>query len=139
PGMRIVMTLCFVSVASAASAGAPEAKPETVRADEKDLSGAWDGDAGRARDWGEINLKVTADGYIGTYSDTFNRQLGSITFRKIGERMYKGLWWESNLKRYGTCELEVSKDGGTVTMTWKALDDRKGAKKDGKSTWKRKG
>ena len=62
-----------------------------------------------------------------------------MTFDRTGDGRYKGRWWESDLKRYGMCVLEVSKDGGTITMTWKALDDRKGAEKGGKSAWKRKG
>jgi hypothetical protein len=136
--MRSAMSLWLVAGAVVLLGCASATTSGAGRVDEKDLTGAWDGDAGQADDWGEVNLKLIEGGYIGTYSATFNKQLGSVTFERTGEGKYKGRWWESDLKRYGTCELEVSKDGGTVTMTWKALDDRKGGEKGGKSTWKRK-
>jgi hypothetical protein len=134
--MKIFATLFFVAVAVTALPSAQEGKPEAARAAEKDLSGVWDGDAGGDKEWGEIRLKSTEDGYIGTYSDTFNRQLGSLTFKRVGERRYKGLWWESSLKHYGSFEVEVSQDGRTITVNWKALDGRA---KSAKSTWKPKG
>jgi hypothetical protein len=134
--MNSFTTLIFTAVALTALACAQEGKPEAARAEEKDLSGAWNGDAGGEKEWGEIKLKSTEDGYIGTYSDTFNRQLGSLTFKRVGERRYKGLWWESSLKHYGSFELEASQDGRTITVNWKALDGRT---KSARSTWKPKG
>jgi hypothetical protein len=134
------MALLFAAVALAALDCAPEAKPEAVRADEKDLSGVWDGDADGNKEWGEVNVKMVQDGYIGTYTDTFNGKLGNMSFKRVGERKYRGLWWETSLKRYGTFELHSSPDGGTITLAWKTLDEGKvGPKRSSKSTWKRAG
>jgi len=138
--MRIVMALLFVAVPVSGFVCALEAKPDAVRADEKDLTGVWDGDAGRADDWGKVNLKSIEDGYIGTYTDTYNCKLGSMSFRRVGERKYQGLWWETSLQRYGSFELQASEDGRTITLTWKTLDDGKvGPQKSSTSTWKRSG
>jgi hypothetical protein len=139
--MRSIMTRFVVAAALLTPmtlSCAAQSTPEAGGAAEKALSGTWDGDAGRNRDWGVVNLKATADGYIGTYSDTFNGQLGSLTFKRTGERSYKGLCWESSLKRYGSFELEAAKDGRTITFAWKALDDGNLGEKSGNSTWKRK-
>lgn len=107
-------------------------------ADEKDLTGVWDGrnNPSRNDDWGEVKLKATEEGYIGTYSDTYNGQLGSLMFKRIGQHRYKGLWWESNLRRYGSFLLVASTDGRTISVTWEALDNTN-APMAGKSTWKR--
>jgi hypothetical protein len=135
--MRIVVAVCIVAAAVVTLSCLPSTMSVAAAVEEKDHTGAWDGDAGRAADWGKVNLKSIDGGYVGTYAGTFNGQLGSLSFDKSGDGKYKGRWWESDLKRFGTCELEVSKDGGTVKVMWKALDDRKGAEKSGKSTWKR--
>ena len=136
--MRCVIGLLVVTLASVASSYAQEKKGEPAKAEEKDLTGVWDGGADGKQDWGDVWLKKIRDEYVGTYTATFNDKLGNMSFKRVGERKYEGLWWESDLKRHGTCELEVSKDGGTVTMTWRALDDRPGADKGGKNTWKKK-
>jgi hypothetical protein len=140
--MRSILTLFCVAAALLASvtlSWAVQDPREAGGAKEKDLSGTWDGDAARERDWGVVKLKATADGYIGTYSDTFNRQPGSLTFKRTGDRRYKGLWWESSLKRYGSFELAASTDGRTITFGWKALDDGNLGGRSGRSAWKRKG
>jgi hypothetical protein len=117
---------------------ASEDKAGREAADEKDLTGVWDGrnHPSRNDDSGEVKLKATEKGYIGTYSDTYNGQLGSLMFKRIGQYRYKGLWWESNLKRYGSFLLEASTNGRTISLTWEALDNTR-ALKGGKSTWKR--
>ncbi len=125
----------FVVVGFCVACGSLQIPAQEKKAEEKTLSGVWDGDAGGDKEWGEIKLKSTEDGYIGTYSDTFNRQLGSLTFKKVAEDKYKGLWWESSLKHHGSFELEVSNDGRTITVNWKATDGRT---KSAKSTWKSK-
>jgi hypothetical protein len=109
-----------------------------AKAVDADLTGAWDGakHADPNDDWGAVNLKATEAGYIGTYSDTFNGQLGSITFRRTGDGRYEGLWWESNLNRFGSLVLEVPKDARSISVAWKALSE--GGARSGKSTWKRK-
>ncbi len=114
----------------------PQSEPATASA--PDLTGSWDGSqhASRNDDWGDLNVKATPDGYIGTYSGTFNKQLGSITFKSTTEGRYHGLWWESNLKRYGSLELAVSKDANSLQVEWKALSGSGGAAR--KSIWKKK-
>jgi hypothetical protein len=111
------------------------------KTEEKDLSGAWDGDADGKRHWGAVKLKMIGDEYIGTYTDTFNGKLGNMSFKRVGERKYQGLWWETSLQRYGSFELQVAEDGRTITLISKSLDDGKvGPKITGeKSTWKQTG
>lgn len=135
--MRIIAALGLIVLTAVTWTGAPAKAEETGVGAEQELTGAWNGDAGRADDWGTVNLKSTENGYLGTYTATFNGSPGSVTFHKTATGKYKGLWWESDLKRYGSCELTVSPDGGTITLAWKALDDRAGAEKSGQSTWKR--
>lgn len=128
--MLMILALPLLSVAQ--NKGAAEKLAAT------DLDGQWDG----ARhpnpndDWGAVNLKSTEAGFIGTYSDTFNKQLGSVTFTSAGVGKLQGLWWESDLKRYGSFVLEVSQDGRSITVHWKALSE--GGARSGKSMWKRK-
>lgn len=126
----------FIVVLSLSSFGQSENAP--AKQSPRDLTGAWDGanQPSRNDDWGEVNLKATPAGYIGTYSDTFNRQLGSVTFRSTDGGRLEGLWWESDLKRYGSWVLEVSEDGRTIRVDWKALSE--GGVKAGKSVLKRK-
>ena len=97
----------------------------------QDLTGWWSG-----RSWGEVRLKDTNEGSIGTYSDTFNRKLGSLTLKRRGPRTYTGLWWESDLRRYGSLQLNVAEDGLSIGVTWKGLDssNRRVARE---STWHR--
>lgn len=103
-----------------------------------DLTGSWDGAQHESRndDWGDLNVKATPAGYIGTYSDTFNKQLGSITFKSTGASRYEGLWWESDLKRYGSFVLVATKDAREISVEWKTHSP--GGSQNGKSKWKRK-
>jgi hypothetical protein len=134
-----VVSLGISVAVTIALASASDKLAERRGADQRDLTGVYDGGAGGgADDWGEVKVKATKEGYIGTYSDTLNGQPGGITFQAVTGRKYKGLWWESSLKRYGSFELEASKDGQSLAVTWKALDGDNTKAKGGKSTWKKK-
>jgi len=136
--MQSLRAICIVIAFGVILACRSATVAEAAEADVKNLTGAWDGNAGRADDWGKVHLKWIENGYVGTFTGTFNGQVGSIAFDQVSDGKYKGHWWESNLARYGTCELQVSRDGATVDVTWNALDDRPGAEKRGKSIWKRR-
>ena len=95
----------------------------------QNISGSWSG-----ADWGNVVIK---DNVAGSYTSTFNGQLGSFELQKITEQTYKGKWGESDGKRYGIFSLGVSKAGQTIAVTWDALDDSN-RPRSGKSTWRRK-
>ena len=139
--MKAILTLALVftmTIASLPHSLAQDKEKVADKAPEKDLTGAWDGanHSDQKDDWGEVKLRATEAGYIGTYSDTFDRKMGSITFKRTGEGRYEGLWWESSLQRYGSFVLEVPKDARNIAVEWKALSP--GGAAGGKSTWKRK-
>jgi hypothetical protein len=91
---------------------------------EHDLSGRWDGGMLRHPfDWGDVRVIAAKDGYAGTYSDTYNGQLGTFAVKQTGERTYEGEWSESDKIRRGRCRWEVSKDGLRIEVTYDARDD----------------
>ena len=111
----------------------PSTKARLHAADE-DVAGPWTG-----RDWGNVRVKSAPmkGVYSGTYTDTYNGELGSFQFEQVGEREYKGEWWESNKRRRGSFELDVSKDGNRIDITWDALDGDRSKPKNGNSVWQR--
>ena len=113
-------------------------KPSTSAptASESRLAGAWDG---RAGDWGDVRIKAAKEGYAGTYSSTYNRELGNFEFRRTQADGYAGEWWESDKKRRGSFELTASPDGQFLSVAWEAAPDDGAAKPEaGLSTWTRK-
>lgn len=89
-----------------------------------DLSGVWDGGFRRANDdWGEVRIQTAANGYVGTYSDTYNGQLGTFTIRKTGDRTYEGEWGETDGRRRGVWQWTVSEDGLRIDITYQAVND----------------
>lgn len=78
-----------------------------------DLSGNWNGD------WGEIVLeRIGPVSYVGTYSDTYGKAVGRITFSFVAGK-YEGKWWEGTF-RMGVITLQASADGRVLTGTWSA-------------------
>jgi hypothetical protein len=134
-----VLSLVIAIAVTRALASASSQVAERRVAGESDLSGMYDGGSpGGANSWGEVRVKAIGEGYIGTYSDTYNRQPGGMTLQPVAKHKYKGLWWESSLKRYGSFELELSEDGQSLAVTWTALDGDTTKAKGGKSIWKKK-
>lgn len=76
-----------------------------------DLSGKWSGD------WGEVVLeRIGPVSYAGTYSDTYGRDTGRITFSYVAGK-YEGKWWEGTF-RLGTVTLQASENGLVLTGIW---------------------
>ena len=77
-----------------------------------DLSGKWS-----AGDWGEVTLeRIGPVSYAGTYSSTFKKDTGRLTFSHVAGK-YEGKWWEGTF-RIGTLTLEASQDGRTLSGVW---------------------
>ena len=95
------------------------------------LAGQW----ANPGDWGTVKLQGGPDAYTGTYTGTYNGQLGSLRLERAANG-FQGEWWESDKRRRGTLELQVSGDGNTLLVDWRATGPSAGG---GKSTWKRGG
>jgi len=77
------------------------------------LNGTWTGD------WGQVELESIGPlSYVGTYSDTYGKDVGRLTFSFVDGK-YEGKWWEGTY-RLGPITLAASEDGNTLTGTWSA-------------------
>ena len=101
---RLVAALVLVALAPA-GAVAP-AEPGGARADATlvpDLSGRWEGTW-----WGVVVLRRDGDGYAGTYTDTYGKDVGRLRLwfdRRTGR--FEGVWWEGRY-RFGRLRLSVA-------------------------------
>lgn len=106
------------------------------------LAGEWtSGGELRQSDFGTIQLTDQGDEYRGTYTATYDKQLGEIKLKPLGERKFEGTWGESNQKRRGSLKAELSPDGNALRVDWEAADPENtqtaSAAKRGVSEWKR--
>ena len=101
----IIITACTCILFGTATFSFSQSSP--------DLSGNWSGD------WGTVTLKrIGPISYTGTYSDTYGKDTGKITFSLVDEK-YEGKWWEGTF-RLGTITLQASEDGRLLTGIWSA-------------------
>ena len=86
-------------------------------ADPPDISGRWSGEG-----WGQVMLeKKDGETYIGTYNDTFGKDVGSIklSWSRL-ERRFKGSWREG-ADRFG--KIAVRLVDGEIRGAWTADKD----------------
>lgn len=114
------------------SAGAAGAAPKPKEKPANKAAGPLVGDWSNPGDWGNIVLKGGPESYTGTYSGTYNGELGTLRLKKSGNG-FDGEWSESDKSRRGTLKLKLSQDGKTLLVDWRASDGDQG-----KSSWKRK-
>ena len=100
-----------------------------------DLSGKWSG-----AEWGDVTLeRIGAVSYAGTYSTTFKKDVGRVTFSLVAGK-YEGKWWEGTF-RIGTLTLEASRDGRSLSGVWttsSASSINPGEPKSAQLRWTRK-
>lgn len=87
---------------------------------EPDLSGNWKG-------WGGVELHKTAEGYEGTYLDTFGHEPGQIKITPVGKKQpydFVGTWGEPNMGRSGTFKLNLHENDSVLTVVWTATDNQ---------------
>jgi formylglycine-generating enzyme required for sulfatase activity len=79
-----------------------------------------------------VIIKQQGTEYTGTYTATFNKQLGHFTLKRVEDGNFVGEWWESDKKRRGVFKLSLAGNGESIQVAWEAAQGDKG-----ESTWKR--
>lgn len=87
---RYVLPVILVTCACILSGSATFSTAQSL----PDLTGSWNG-----VDWGEVVLeRIGRVSYVGTYSDTYGKDAGRITFSFVAGK-YEGKWWGGYVPR----------------------------------------